>query len=304
MPCASRGKRTAQHLHPLTLRPRTCTICTVCTVCTSRLYHLLSLLRDYLVKPLLGAIWKQPLRPHHALDLEPDWVARLAEEEEALKEAVRERMRLRYRYEAGLIPDVAAHCTNMIAELQQARARQACACACVHMHKRLAHAALNRLQAADFSAHELGDLLSEIRQADLKLQEMRLAQRAECRKGDTPDLVERYGKYLQQFGYDLEIALISLERFTAEAGAPPSPAAVAPAATPAATNTSSAGSANDGKVAPPKRSHSTRSMTRSITRSITRSGLRSEPVPREALPQGSRFRRAAHTGPVHTVHSA
>ena len=162
------------------------------------------------------------------------------------------------------------------------------------MHKRLAHAALNRLQAADLSAHELGDLLSEIRQADLKLQEMRLAQRAECRKGDTPDLVERYGKYLQQFGYDLEIALISLERFTAEAGAPPSPAAVAPAATPAATNTSSAGSANDGKVAPPKRSHSTRSMTRSITRSITRSGLRSEPVPREALPQGSRFRRPAH----------
>ena len=121
VPCASRGKRTAQHLHPLTPthlhHPHP-----VCTVYTSRLYRLLSLLRDYLVKPLLGAIWKQPLRPHHALDLEPDWVARLAEEEEALKEAVRERMRMRYRYEAGLIPDVAAHCTNMIAELQQARA--------------------------------------------------------------------------------------------------------------------------------------------------------------------------------------
>lgn len=119
VPCASRGKRTAHHLHPLTLRPRTCN---VCTVCISRLYCLLSLLRDYLVKPLLGAIWKQPLRPHHALDLEPDWVARLAEGEEALTEAVRERMRLRYCYEAGPIPDVAAHCTNMIAELQQARA--------------------------------------------------------------------------------------------------------------------------------------------------------------------------------------
>lgn len=172
-------------------------------------------------------------------------------------------------------------------------------CACVH--KRLAHAALNRLQAADLSAHELGDLLSEIRQADLKLQEIRLAQRAECRKGDTLDLVERYGKYLQQFGYDLELALISLERFTAEAGAPPLPAAVAPAATPAAANTSSAGCGTDGKIAPPTRSHSTRSMTRSITRSITRSGLRSEPMPREALPQGSRFRRAAHTGPVNSM---
>ena len=48
------------------------------------------------------------------------------------------------------------------------------------------------LQAADLSAHELGDLLSEIRQADLKLQEMRLAQRAACREGTTLALTERY----------------------------------------------------------------------------------------------------------------
>lgn len=33
-----------------------------------------SVLRSYLIQPLLGAIWKQPLRPHHALDLEPDWM--------------------------------------------------------------------------------------------------------------------------------------------------------------------------------------------------------------------------------------
>ena len=93
--------------------------------------HLRSLLRDYFVKPLLGAIWKQPLKPHHALDLEPDWMAHLAEEEEALKEALQERMRLRYRYEAGLIPNVAAHCTEMIAELQQARAWHAYTCMCM-----------------------------------------------------------------------------------------------------------------------------------------------------------------------------
>ena len=95
--------------------------------------HLPSLLRDYFVKPLLGAIWKQPLKPHHALDLEPDWMAHLAEEEEALKEALQERMRLRYRYEAGLIPNVAAHCTEMIAELQQARAWHAYPCMCMCM---------------------------------------------------------------------------------------------------------------------------------------------------------------------------
>ena len=52
--------------------------------------HLPSLLRNYFVKPLLGAIWKQPLKPHHALDLEPDWVAHLAEEEVVLKEALQE----------------------------------------------------------------------------------------------------------------------------------------------------------------------------------------------------------------------
>lgn len=128
---------------------------------------------------------------------------------------------------------------------------------------------------------------------------MRLAQGADCREGDTLELVERYGKYLQQFGYDLELALISLERFTAEAGAPPSPAAaVAPAAMPTATTTSTAATATDGSVARPKRSH-----TRSITRSITRSGTRSErSVPLEALPQGSRFRRAAHTQHSMCIH--
>ena len=172
----------------------------------------------------------------------------------------------------------------------------------MHMHM---HMYTPWLQAADLSAHELGDLLSEIRQADLKLQEMRLAQGADCREGDTLELVERYGKYLQQFGYDLELALISLERFTAEAGAPPSPAAaVAPAAMRTATTTSTAATATDGSVARPKRS-----CTRSITRSITRSGTRSErsvprserSVPLEALPQGSRFRRAAHTRPIHSM---
>ena len=53
------------------------------------------------------------------------------------------------------------------------------------------------MQAADISAHELGDLLSEIRQADLKLQEMRLAQRKDCREGDTMELVDRYSTALQ-----------------------------------------------------------------------------------------------------------
>ena len=60
-------------------------------------------------------------------------MAHLAEEEEALKEALQERMRLRYRYEAGLIPNVAAHCTEMIAELQQARAWHAYPCKCMCM---------------------------------------------------------------------------------------------------------------------------------------------------------------------------
>ena len=132
VPCASRGKRALY-----------CTISPYCTpfsapCLTLRLHlhrlHLPSLLRDYFVKPLLGAIWKQPLKPHHALDLEPDWVAHLAEEELVLKEALQERMRLRYRYEAGLVPNVAAHCTEMIAELQQARAWHAYTCTYMHMH--------------------------------------------------------------------------------------------------------------------------------------------------------------------------
>ena len=133
VPCASRGKRTLHTLSPCCIPfsapPHPLT--------TFRLHlhrlHLPSLLRDYFVKPLLGAIWKQPLKPHHALDLEPDWMAHLAEEEEALKEALQERMRLRYRYEAGLIPNVAAHCTEMIAELQQARAWHAYPCMCMCM---------------------------------------------------------------------------------------------------------------------------------------------------------------------------
>ena len=161
-----------------------------------------------------------------------------------------------------------------------------------------------RLQAADLSAHELGDLLSEIRQADLKLQEMRLAQGADCREGDTLELVERYGKYLQQFGYDLELALISLERFTAEVGVPPPPAAAAtPAATATAATTAATAPAAEGSVARPKGIlrgvPKGISRTRSITRSGMRSGMRSErserSVPLEALPQGSRFRRSTYT---------
>ena len=129
VPCASQGKRTLYTLSPYCI-PFSAPLLTL-RLHLHRL-HLPSLLRNYFVKPLLGAIWKQPLKPHHALDLEPDWVAHLAEEEVVLKEALQERMRLRYRYEAGIIPDVASHVTEMIVELQQARAWHAwvCVCAC------------------------------------------------------------------------------------------------------------------------------------------------------------------------------
>ena len=177
-------------------------------------------LRRYVLKPFLGALWKQPLQPHHALDLEPEWMS-LRDERDAAQEAIRaardEHCRYRFRYEAGLVPNVEAHCVEMLSELQQ---------------------------AADLVTHEMGDLLSEVRQADLKLQEMRLAQAhdiqgvrnpddvdeetgaggadagvgpalSEREKSDVSELCERYSLYLQQYGYDLESSIIALERFTA-----------------------------------------------------------------------------------------
>ena len=170
-------------------------------------------IRRYVVRPFLGALWKQPLQPHHALDLEPEWM-NLRNERDAQQEAIRaardEHCRYRFRYEAGLVPDVEEHCVEMLSELQQ---------------------------AADLVTHEMGDLLSEVRQADLKLQEMRLAQAhdidgrqdpndvevggasvrepSERERSDVSELCERYSLYLQQYGYDLESSIIALERFTA-----------------------------------------------------------------------------------------
>ena len=136
-----------------------------------------STLRNLLVKPMLGALWKQPLQPHHALSLEPDW-------HEMADEAFDVHGKHHFHYEPGLVPSVREHVLKCQAGLQEGCSQ---------------------------ATHELGELLLEVRQADLKLQEVRLSQRLEARNAD--DVVARFSMYLQYCAADLERSLIMIERY-------------------------------------------------------------------------------------------
>ena len=136
-----------------------------------------STLRNLLVKPMLGALWKQPLQPHHALSLEPDW-------HEMADEAFDVHGKHHFHYEPGLVPSVREHVLKCQAGLQEGCSQ---------------------------ATHELGELRLEVRQADLTLQEVRLSPRLEARNAD--DVVARFSMYLQYCAADLERSLIMIERY-------------------------------------------------------------------------------------------
>ena len=125
-----------------------------------------ALLRAYVIQPMLGALWKQPLQPHHALSGEGDWMAEAA--------ALRKR---HFHYEPGLVESVREHVLGAQAGLQEGCSQ---------------------------ATHELGELLSEVRQADLKLMELRLSQRKQAKEEE--DVVSRFSVYLQYLAADLERA--------------------------------------------------------------------------------------------------
>ena len=146
-----------------------------------------STLRNLLVKPMLGALWKQPLQPHHALSLEPDW-------HEMADEAFDVHGKHHFHYEPGLVPSVREHVLKCQAGLQEGCSQ---------------------------ATHELGELLSEVRQADLKLMELRLSQRKQAKEEE--DVVSRFSVYLQYLAADLERALINIERYALPLRGPEAP---------------------------------------------------------------------------------
>ena len=142
-----------------------------------------ALLRAYVIQPMLGALWKQPLQPHHALSGEGDWMAEAA--------ALRKR---HFHYEPGLVESVREHVLGAQAGLQEGCSQ---------------------------ATHELGELLSEVRQADLKLMELRLSQRKQAKEEE--DVVSRFSVYLQYLAADLERALINIERYALPLRGPEAP---------------------------------------------------------------------------------
>eukprot|EP00908_Phaeocystis_cordata_P001855 Transcript_11983.p1 GENE.Transcript_11983~~Transcript_11983.p1 ORF type:complete len:806 (+),score=359.14 Transcript_11983:124-2418(+) len=155
-----------------------------------------------LLKPILGAIWKADLRAHHALDYYTvgknglnTWQTKGT--------AAPPRPRERYTYDAKPVGPTDAFTRAMQEDLALA-AEHACA--------------------------ELGELLSEVRQMDLKLEEVRLIQ---GNSKDTADIggqvvlrssgesLSRLKHLLAAFHHDVEECLISQTRYTRSAFHPP-----------------------------------------------------------------------------------
>ena len=186
-----------------------------------------------LLKPILGAIWKADLRPHHALDFALGWrnrgtsakgqqpvdaqlrVCRVNGEGWRVKLEVlprgrtRRPVRERYVYQAGPVGPADVFYNEMQSELSHAAEQErgklgAHAYAmpmlcpyCTHATHMpctywIACSACMLRAHCGQACNELGELLSEVRQMDLKLEEVRLTQRG----GDTADIggrqVHRY----------------------------------------------------------------------------------------------------------------
>ena len=165
------------------------------------------------VKPLLGALWKSELRPHHALDVTgvDGWrrsataaarvQAQLAlwrvDASDGGAHVVRVKLaltpirgpsrarRLRPEYRAGPVPSLGSHA---------ARTMQSLEAAC---HQ---------------ASTELLDLLGEVRHADLKLEEVVLTQQARSAGGERRT-AQQLQVYLRALAATTELAVIGLRRF-------------------------------------------------------------------------------------------
>merc|ERR1719450_390375 len=93
--------------------------------------------------------------------------------------------RVRFEYFPGIVPSVAEHCVKMQVNFQR---------------------------SADVLVYTLGETLSELRQADLKLTEMRLAQRDEVRQH--AHLIAAYADFMKKFATTLEKSVFAVARFT------------------------------------------------------------------------------------------
>ena len=189
-----------------------------------------------LAKPLLGAVWKGVLRPHHTLDMVPGGLQRKPQISARvtvnlrvrsvgpkilgksiltprvkleLGTTLRRQTRERFRYVAGPVGDTMTFLTDMQAKLSA---------------------------AADEACVEEGALLHELRQMDLKLEEVKLHQMEELlsaapeKKAEEQQKAQRVHeleKYLKQvlsdFANDAESALISHTRYRTDRDAKPPP---------------------------------------------------------------------------------
>ena len=134
----------------------------------------------------LGAVWKQPLHPHHALDLDPEGVVATVTEHQETPPP-----RAGFQYTAGPVPDVREFCSETLASLQE---------------------------GAEDVVVAVGHLLREVRQASLKLEEVKLSQFKQVDAAQ--HMVHRHELFLQSLGNDLEGALIAIERYTGETDPP------------------------------------------------------------------------------------
>ena len=133
-------------------------------------------------RPVLGAVWKSELRPHHALDLSstPWQAGELVEQRVA---AATERKR--FVYEAGPVGDLEAFC-------EQAQASAAA--------------------AAERACDVLSALLDETRQIDLKLEELRLmVPRGEAATAE--EKLRRLKHLMRAMADDVKQSLITQTRY-------------------------------------------------------------------------------------------
>lgn len=163
------------------------------------------------VKPVFGAIWKAELRPHHALALEHSWHAysrgppdvhatlRVMKRPAGSRETPRVMLsllpkrgtplgeRTRFVYQAGAVASVERFCDE---------------------------AQLTLESAAERATSELGALLSEVRQLDLKLQEVRLIQKGDLQQEHMRERLSRLKLMMTAFADDTEQCLISQTRYS------------------------------------------------------------------------------------------
>ena len=168
-----------------------------------------------LLEPVLGVVWKDDIRPHHALDLSNQWQRWMQG-----PAAVHAPLRPCRDPSRGPGFHVSLQLVVKRGPLHGERQRYTYSAGPVGPAEPFADAMHHDLQAAaEHAAEELGAFLAELRQMDLKAEEVRLSQRGDD-AARTVDAIRRLRHEITALAADTEAALVAQTRFTREEYAP------------------------------------------------------------------------------------